>query len=75
MPELYGPCKSENGKIAVLEKQVDLMARQITDLFGACPIDQHELWEHPDGDCMDICDDHAPVECWKKYFEMKARKL
>lgn len=53
-----------------LKKQTDLMAEEISNnLLNTCPYIDYDI----DLDCKNRCSDNFK-ECWKKYFERKARE-
>ena len=53
------------------DKIIDLMADEITNnIVSICPLENYNY----DLDCENRCNDNYK-ECWKKYFENKAREV
>ena len=53
------------------DKQIDLMAEEITNnIISICPLENYNY----DLDCENRCNDNYK-ECWKQYFENKAREV
>lgn len=51
------------------DKIIDLMLKEITnDTINTCPLEDYNY----DLDCENKCNDNYK-ECWKKYFENKAK--
>ena len=47
---------------------IDLMAEEISEWLGTCPLDKYD-WQEID--CDKVCEDDMK-ECWKQYFYKKA---
>lgn len=53
------------------QKIIELMAEEITDFLGTCPLDRYE---YQGIDCENICGgnmEECIKQCWKQYFEKK----
>ena len=60
-----------NAKNIERDKIIDLMADEITNnIVSICPLENYNY----DLDCENRCNDNYK-ECWKKYFENKAREV
>lgn len=51
-------------------KQVDLMAEYISNITD-CPFESEKTYL----DCKRMCDVRTDKECWKQYFENKAKEV
>ncbi len=60
--------------LSILEKQdetIDLMLEEISkNILNTCPLEDYNY----DLDCENKCNDNYK-ECWKQYFENKAKEL
>lgn len=60
-----------NAKIIKLNKMIDLMAEEISkNITNTCPLGDYNY----DLDCENKCNDDYK-ECWKQYFENKAKEV
>ena len=51
------------------DKQIDLMAEYISNITD-CPFESEKTYL----DCERMCDVRTDKECWKQYFENKAKE-
>lgn len=56
-----------------------LACRELVDMTGTCPYDQHHLdCEHWEADCEERCRGYdveaLMAECWRRYFEEKEER-
>ena len=59
-----------NAKNIEKDKIIDLMAEYISKLTD-CPFEKEKKYL----DCEEMCDVRNDLECWKVYFERKAKEL
>lgn len=68
--EIDKECSRLEKKEVEMEKIINLMTKYISNITD-CPLESEGAYLN----CEEICDVRTDAECWKQYFENKAKEV